>query len=486
MDIIKNTQNYIKFIIGKENYEFAKHAKNYVSSEVIVKGLYFITIPIITRLLSASEYGILSIYLSIINILSIVLMLNFHGAVIRYYYEDNNDFSEFLGTVLIVIFLFNVIFIPILYFSRTYVSDFLRIPSNVFFLSVVSAFLVIPYKIYRSFLIASKKSKQYSWLTISNSTLIIGFSIILMILLDKNRYLGEIYSRIIITIIISIYIIYKFIGIAKFSFFYSHFKYAFSFSIPLMLGSLSGFILNFFDRLIINQLTNSRATGLYSLSYNIGMAMLVIIHASNKAWGPVFYEKLKKKEYELISNLSINYIKVILLISISLILFSKEIIYIMADKSYYEAIDVLPIIILGYIFNFFFIFYTNFLEFMKKTGKISRNIFISCLINVGLNYLLIPKYGYKIAAYTTMFSYFILFLVTFFSIKQYKIWIIPIKNIICPFICLLIVFFMYYIINMLISKYIFLFLLKLIILLILGLVFFQKPLALLLQGGDKN
>ena len=63
------------------------HAKNYFSADMATKAIGFISIPIFTRLLTQSEYGISSVFLSYVSIFTILFSLNCTAAVSRYYFE---------------------------------------------------------------------------------------------------------------------------------------------------------------------------------------------------------------------------------------------------------------------------------------------------------------------------------------------------------------------------------------------------------------
>ncbi|GAH32940.1 unnamed protein product, partial [marine sediment metagenome] len=70
-----------------------------------------------------------------------------------------------------------------------------------------------------------------------------------------------------------------------------------------------------------------------------------------------------------------------------------------------------------YVGVFLYTLYGNYSFYRKKTGLISLTTLFAGGINIGLNYWLIPIYGYVAAAYTTLVSYFLLFLFHFLNVK---------------------------------------------------------------------
>lgn len=72
------------------------HAKNYLTASVATKALGFISLPVLTRLLSPGGYGIFSVFLSYLGLPTIILSLNSYTSVGRYWYEKKADCNRFL------------------------------------------------------------------------------------------------------------------------------------------------------------------------------------------------------------------------------------------------------------------------------------------------------------------------------------------------------------------------------------------------------
>lgn len=417
MTFINNIRNKFINIIGIENIEFISHTKNYLSAGIFTRALSFISVPIFTRLLLPNEYGILAIFSTITSIFAILLGFNIHGAVARYYYEKSDDFAEFFGSNLLFVLFFNFFAISLMYLFKDSIANFFVIIPYLFIIAIFISALTIPSNMYLAYLQASKKSKKFSLISINKGILSLIVSITWVYLLKENRYYGKVYSSLLIAIMFAVYMIYNLRKLSKINFKLEHIKYSIRFGVPLILHALSGFILAFSDRIIINQLTGSQNTGLYSFAYNVGMVMNIVIMAMNKSWVPIFYENLANKDFKKIDNLAYNYSKYIYFAAIGLILFSKEIVSLMAAEKYHTALPIVPIIVIGYVGVFLYTLYGNYSFYRKKTGLISIATLFAGGINIGLNYWLIPIYGYVAAAYTTLISYFLLFLFHFLNVK---------------------------------------------------------------------
>ena len=99
-------------------------------------------------------------------------------------------------------------------------------------------------------------------------------------------------------------------------------------------------------------------------------------------------------------------------------LFAPELIFIMAPKEYYEAIWIIPPVATSILFVFIYQIFGNIEFFYKEKKYMTFASIFSALINVLLNYLLIPKFGYIVAGYTTLISYMFFGYMHYFFAKK--------------------------------------------------------------------
>jgi len=101
---------------------------------------------------------------------------------------------------------------------------------------------------------------------------------------------------------------------------------------------------------MINNITNSASAGLYSLGYNVGMLLLLVIGATQKAWGSSIFQFLNNKEYVRLDFLIKRAFLIVSVFALGFVLFAKEIILILADEKFHEGLRVVPIVVIGYVF----------------------------------------------------------------------------------------------------------------------------------------
>jgi O-antigen/teichoic acid export membrane protein len=397
-------------------FETLKHSQNYFIAQIITHGLAFISIPIFTRFFSQEDYGIVSVYNAYLSFIIILLSANAYASVSRYYFEKKQDFNEFLGTTLILtggIFLVSTSLYLVFY---DFIASSMKLPGFLPLLLILSSFIMVFNNIYFQIIQAQRRSLESAIVSILKGVLTLLLAIIFVLLLEKERYLGKIVATLIIGVVFASFFIYRILATTKFSFNKNHIKYILTYSIPLIPYALSSIILAFFDRIMINDAVGAASAGLYSLGYNIAMLIGIVIGATQTALLPDFFIFLNQKQYSRLDALVSKVFAIITFAALGLILFAQEIILVLVDTKFHESISVIPIIIIGYVFFGMFTVYSRYIIFTKQTIYSSLIMILSGLVNIVLNAILIPQYGYIAAAYTTAISYFFLFLLS---------WIIP-------------------------------------------------------------
>ncbi|BEP30355.1 oligosaccharide flippase family protein [Helicovermis profundi] len=388
----------------------------YIGGEIISKTVNFLVIILISRIISPSDYGYISIAYSVIPILLVLYSLNIPSSIIRRFYENQNDYLEFLLTNTLFITLNSFFLTVIIFLFSDSICNILNIPQDLLRITAVVAFFKVFYEFYRAFLQANQNGKIYAKFTVIYNVMLNVSIIIILFNIDNYRYMSKSYSDLFTSSIFFIYIIYRLIKVTKWRPQIEHLKYAILFGAPLILHTISNVVLGQIDRFMINSIVGTSETGVYSLAYNLGMIMNVIIIAVNKAWLPIFYKHVENKEY--LENKLKRIIGFIFISAAILITYGSYLLNYVIDYRYLDAITIFPIIVISYTVVFGYIIYSNYSYFYKKTILIARNSIIASIINIILNYYLLRVFDYRVAAVTTLISYTILFILNWYAAKQ--------------------------------------------------------------------
>jgi O-antigen/teichoic acid export membrane protein len=149
------------------------------------------------------------------------------------------------------------------------------------------------------------------------------------------------------------------------------------------------------------------------------MVLYLIVLAMNKAYVPILYEKLNSQDFHSVQKLAVKYSGIIYIAAVFLVLFTREIVMLLAGRQYYEGLGMVPLVVLCYCFVYLYTLYVNYSFYLKKTVSIAVSTLISGLINIGLNYMFIPLFGYYGAVYSSLFAFFFLFLFNFLNVRYF-------------------------------------------------------------------
>jgi O-antigen/teichoic acid export membrane protein len=191
-------------------------------------------------------------------------------------------------------------------------------------------------------------------------------------------------------------------------------------------GEFGHLILNYVDRYLIAFFLGSAPLGLYTAGYNLATYLTeVLICPINYAITPVYMSILvnkgEKETKEFFTKMFRYFLLIIFPVMLGFIATGKEVIAVMASKKYLESYSIMTIIVVGQAIYASTLILNNGL-FIKNKTYIYRNIMLfTCLLNIALNTILIPKYGILGSAFATLISYAIYSIViTYYAFKEFS------------------------------------------------------------------
>lgn len=397
-----------------------KAGVGYVLGNVLLKGITFLSAPIFTRLLTTAEYGDFNTYLSFESIVYILVGLALHSSINNAKYKYGAKLEKYVSSIILFLFLGTLVWFGLVNLGFPYYRqwwDFDRVVANILIIHCLCSSLL---QVFNSYIGLAYSYKSYvkisSFYAISNMIL----SIVLMLtLFDGQRCLGRIVGTVIPMVLVGGYIVWFFFRKAKPTVSWEYWKFGLKYSLPIVPHGISQVVLSTFDRIMIKDIVGSAEAGIYSFAYTIYSLFKVMTTSLEKVWKPWVYEKMESKDYDSIREQGTKYAFGMGLITALIIMVTPELIKILGDREYWDSTAcVVPVLIGGY-FAFLYTLPSVIEYFYSKTKCIAISTMVAAGLNVFLNYVFIPQYGYIAAAYTTLVTYFLYFL--FHSFFAWKI-----------------------------------------------------------------
>ena len=411
--------------------EYKKASAFYLIGSLFNKGFAFLTVPIFTRILSTTDYGIVTTYNSWISILSMVMGFAIHmgiRAAFIDYKEKIDDFVSVTTTFTLLCGGVMCLFIG----GGAYLLR-INVDLTLIVLCLLQGLATALVQNYSMYLMMQYRYKFRTALMILPNLLSVGASVFAILFVVKtDLYMGRIVPTALINAafgLITVALVY-----ARSHVLYNreYLKYGLAISMPLVLHGIALNILSQSDRTMITWLADASQTGVYSLIYNFSMIASVIISSIEGVWIPWFVLRLKERDIEQINEKAKLYMNIMTYAMVFILLFAEEVLKILATKEYMVGSIIIPPIVLANYVIYAYSLYVNIEHYYKKTRTIAINTMIAAVMNLVLNYIFIPRYGYVAAAFTTLGSYLISFILHYISAKQIEKDLFDIKLFIKP------------------------------------------------------
>jgi len=383
----------------------------------------FILLPVYTRYFDPGKYAIVALVNTATNIASIFIALQLQSAIARYViqYVSNNQkqkAKEFFTTIMITMIVIIIVCFTFLEIFGNELVDLIFPNSNLeyspyFRLSLMSVILMAIYQAPLAIFKVLQMAKHFLLLNVVVTISSVSLTLIFLILLDLGLlsiFLGTFIGALIGCITSIIFIKDWF----TLSINIKAIPKALKYSLPLIPHSLGTFLFTGANRIILERYVSLEELGIFSLGSKISMVTLLLVGTFNMAYNPHFIQIAEKNEKLAVDSnkIVIGYWYVgVLSMVLGVLIFSDIISGIMTTRAYSGASTVMIIISFSSIFRGLYTFAVSPFFFKKKTIYIPIITFIAGLVGLLLNYLLIPVLGIEGAAYATVFSYLLTFII---------------------------------------------------------------------------
>jgi O-antigen/teichoic acid export membrane protein len=187
-----------------------------------------------------------------------------------------------------------------------------------------------------------------------------------------------------------------------------------AFGLPMIPVSISAWVMNLSDRWLLGFLSDAHQLGLYGLGYRYGMLVeMLLVLPFQMAW-PAFYfrESSRPDARAVYARVTTWYAVVGGFITVAVALAGEIVLRLMAERSFWGGSDIIPLVAAAYFFNGFQFCVAPGVHLGGKTHLLPGIAMLSAAVNVVLNLLWIQRFGMMGAAWATLLSFIVLFVLT--------------------------------------------------------------------------
>jgi len=389
--------------------EYVEKILHYTAGNLLQKVILLALLPVFTHFLIPQEYAIYTNIVVFISFASLLYFLGFQQAIFSYFYHKKTPEYHYtlISSIFISLLVFGVILSLIIVIFRGELSQLiLRSPDYahiMIWVSVILFFDVI-YGMVLSILNMMERSKQY--ILVGNFKHILLLILLVVAAIASRFSLDTIFMLMTISSALAVLVA---IGVMssimrdfaaqiteKRIFSLPIVKKMLSFGLIMIPGTFAMLILKVSDRYMLTYLSARSLydVGIYAIGYRIGMIITFLNSIVSLVYFPyamrVADDSHAKESFKKVFN---AYVVFGGILGFFVILFSPEIFKIFINKSYHEAIRIVFFgVISNYLYGIFNIINLSFYV-KKKAGNIAFAVGLGAILNIVLNFILIPKYG---------------------------------------------------------------------------------------------
>lgn len=387
----------------------------YLGANILNAAVPFLLMPVLTRVLSPADYGLVAMFTIVLSIVGALTGLSVHGVIsVRYFELDNEQLSQYVGACVVVL----VASTTLVSFLAVLFGDALAIltglPTDWLLVAVIISGMQFLVNIRLVLYQVTGNALRYGALQISQTVLNAAISLVLILLVGmawEGRVIGQGVALVVIS------------AIALWSLWHGDFMrwpVAFAritqdvlkFGLPLVPHTLGALMIVTVDRFVIVEMLGMASAGVYMVALQLGQVVGLLTESFNKAYAPWLMRKLADKDaVPRIAIVRGTYVYFVLLLLIACLvgLLAPWFLQILVGKSFQQASEFVIYMTLGFAFGGWYYMVTNYIFFESKTSLLAIVTAVAGLVNIPLTILLVKVNGLAGAAQAFMLTQFLSF-----------------------------------------------------------------------------
>lgn len=396
----------------------------YTGANLLNAAIPFLFLPLLTNYLSTEDYGILSNFNVLANLMVPFVGFNLMASVQIQYLKKEVDNQVYLSSSMRLVLALSVVLTLLMFCVGGWLENNIGVPKEFLcFIALYAMFNVVS-EVLLAIWRMEDKAINYGVFRVLRT--IIEVSLVLFFIVKmKMNFEGTIYALLIsyLAACIGAFFILWRKNLLFGNFNIAFVKHALNYGLPLIPHTLSGVAIMYSDKLILTYYWGLSANGIYAVGFMVGQMIGLLQNSFNQAWVPWVFQKLKTGNLtDKKRMVKITYLYIVAILCAVFVLWAIiPFIYSFLGKDFQAGIDLVLYIALGFAFNGMYKMVSVYIFYIEKTKIIAYTSVGVALLNIALNFYLIPIYHAQGAAIATMIAMAFQFVVTWWvSSRIYK------------------------------------------------------------------
>lgn len=382
----------------------------YGLGDVAVSVINFLLLPVYVRYLTRDDYGVLALLGGVEVIAKIFFRCGLDGSFMRFYYdcEDQQARQRLASTIFFFLLALNGALLVVSLASSPALAAYLFDgPRHVLALRLVLlntfaiAFTFLPFHLLRM----EKRTAEFSMLTLARSVFTFVLRIGLIVGMGYG-VLGAVLADLAVTAGVMLVLLPRFAPLIRPMFSRRVLAESLAFGLPRVPHAAAQQVVAVGDRFILQMFRPMADVGVYSMGVTFGLIQKLFLSAFESAWAPFYYDNARGPDApRLFSTITVYVMAVLALMTAGLSAVGGDLLVAMAGEEYAAGADVVTWTAVGVLLQGFYLLTSIGLNITKHTAYYPASTIAAAAANVGLNFLLIPRYGLLGAAWANAAAY---------------------------------------------------------------------------------
>jgi O-antigen/teichoic acid export membrane protein len=412
----------------------------YLPSKLLPALTAFVTIPIVTRLLTPAEFGDYALAIGAADFLFALTCSGLGAGAVRFYtvYREQNRLRAYFVTLGLLLFVTIVGGGSLAVALLVAGSD--RLPADLQSLLLIS---VLIFGVQATFIVlmqvvrAQERSKLYTTfdLAANYGSLILGLVLLGVFGWGASGLLWGAFIAYAAVLVMLVPAAMKRAGLAGTERTHmSDLQVVWRYAWPLAVGNVAMWGLRLSDRYLIGVFCSRADVGLYSAAYNISSKSIdILVAVLLLSIGPLIINTWERagvnETRQAVKATTRLFLLVCLPVALGLSVLAAPFVMLLTDAPYHAGYQIVPFVVFSsFLYGLAQIGGIGLL-IAQRTRRVAVNQIAAAVVNVTLNVILIPRFGFVAAGVTTLIGYLAFFALQMLTSRRFLAWPIPYRTV---------------------------------------------------------
>jgi O-antigen/teichoic acid export membrane protein len=399
----------------------------YGVGDVVVSIVNFLLLPLYVRYLTPTDYGVLGLLGGVEVIAKIFFRWGLDGSFMRlfYDYETPPDRQRLSSTLFFFLLGVNGLLLAgSLGVSPALASYLFGNPDHLPALrwTLINTFAIgftfFPFHVLRM----ENRAVEFGVMTLARSVSTVILRVVLIVGFGMG-VMGVVVADVIVTALLAAALFRRFAPLVKPTFSVPILREALRFGLPRVPHAAAQQVIAVADKIILTMFVPLAQVGVYSMGVSFGLTQKLFLSAFEYAWAPFYYANSKEPDAaRVFTRVTTGGVAVLVLLTAGLSAISRDLLVAVVGLEYEAAAPVVTWTAVGVLFQGIYLLTSIGLNITRHTEYYPVATLTAAGVNVGLNFLLIPRFGIQGAAWANGASYAVLAVAAYvFSQRFYPI-----------------------------------------------------------------